>query len=77
MPKWNARTAITASLPLVAGSASVAPAADAQAPGWYPLAAMSEARVDHTATLLPGGKILVAGGRLGTGRAQHAERGAL
>jgi hypothetical protein len=50
-------TAAVAAITLLAPTAFAAPSSS-----WAPTASMGVARIDHAATRLPGGRVLVAGG---------------
>lgn len=61
----DGRVLVTGGSPsIMSGSAAVSTAElyDPASGAWSPAAAMSTARAGHTATLLPGGRVLVAGG---------------
>jgi N-acetylneuraminic acid mutarotase len=70
-PSLSARPSeATNSVAPSASISSVAPAptssvVTARAPGWSGAGGMTEARINHTSTLLSDGRVLVAGGRIG------------
>ncbi|HET8626801.1 MAG TPA: kelch repeat-containing protein, partial [Thermomicrobiales bacterium] len=55
----------TVGVPTATAAPPVTPAAQQTAPGWRQAGTMQTARYGHTATTLPGGRVLVAGGRTG------------